>query len=53
VHKEQHTGRISSSYVNQFSDKYDVAMGAFKKSLELLSQTVHTLQPRGMRLIAT
>lgn len=45
VHKEQHPGRISSSYVNQFSDKYDEAMGAFNKSLELLSQTVHTLQP--------
>ncbi len=45
VHQGPHPGQISSSYVNQFSEKYDEAMGAFKKSLELLSQTVHTLQP--------
>ncbi len=45
VHKERHPGQISDTYFGPISDKYDEAIGAFRKSLQLLSQSVYTLQP--------
>jgi hypothetical protein len=48
LHKERReprNGPISETYVSEISKQYDQAMESFKTSLQLLSLTVHTLQP--------
>lgn len=45
VHKVRRNGQISSTYVSEISEKFDEMIHAFQMSLQMLSHSVHTLQP--------